>query len=272
MHGSGASGPGGSGATGVSLERPGRHRAGATAVALARAGPARELFTMAALAYAAQRPGHCLSLLQAGATTADSDLDVARLRASGSEVAVSMIDDDNPAARAAVAADPGLASCTLADLRVVALPPRSFDVVQCTLLERIANAELVLDRLVETLRPGGLLLLRTADRESAACFLDRVLPRPLRAPMWRGIRPLPYPAVYERLVSGRGIQSYAQRRGLVISQREASSSLAGTGRQRPGLLLACQVIERLSLGRLSGRHDELRYVIRKPEPGFARVL
>ena len=227
---------------------------------------------MAALAYAAGRPGHSLSLLQAGGTTADSDLDVAKLRASGNEVTVSMIDDDNTAARAAVAADPGLASCTLTDLRVVALTPRSFDIVQCTLLERIANAELVLDRLVETLRPGGLLLLRTGDRDSAACFLDRVLPRPLRALLWRGIRPYPYPAVYERLVSGRGIQSYAQRRGLVISQREASSSLAGPGRQRPRLWLACRVVERLSLGRLSRGHDELRYVIRKPQPGFARVL
>lgn len=213
MDGSDPGGPGGSGATGVSLERPGRHRAGARAVAAARSEPARELLTMVALA-----------------------------------------------------------SCTLADLRVVALTPRSSDIVQCTLLERIANAELVLDRLVETLRPGGLLLLRSGDRDSAACSLDRVLPRALRALMWRGIRPYPYPAVYERLVSGRGIQSYAQRRGLVISQRKESSSLAGPGRQRPGLLLACQVVERLSLGRLSCGHDELRYVIRKPQPGFARAL
>jgi SAM-dependent methyltransferase len=266
------SGPGGSGATGVSLERPGRHRAGATAVALASADPTRELFTTAALAYAAQRPEHSLALLQAGCTTADPDPDAAKLRACGNEVTVSQIDDDNAAARAAVAADPALASCILADLRVVSLTPRSFDLVHCALLERIANAELVLDRLVETLRPGGLLLLRTGDRDCAAGFLDRVLPRPLRALMWRGVRPHPYPAVYERLVSVRGIQSYAQRRGLVISQRQASTSLAGPWRHRSGLMLACRVVERLSLGRLSCAHDELRYVIRKPEPGFARVL
>jgi SAM-dependent methyltransferase len=272
MDGGAASGPGGAGATRVSLERPGRHRAGATAVALPSADPARELFTMAALGYASQRPGHSLALLQAGCTTAGPDPDLAKLRACGNDVAVSMIDDDNAAARAAVAADPGLASCTLADLRVVALTPRSFDIVHCTLLERIANAELVLDRLVETLRPGGLLLLRTGDRDSAAGLLDRILPRPLRALMWRGSRPRPYPAVYERLVSGRGIQSYAQRRGLVIGQRQASSSLAGPRRQPPGLMLACRAVERLSLGRFTCAHDQLCYVIRKPEPGFARVL
>jgi SAM-dependent methyltransferase len=264
----------GRGGTGVSLERPGRHRAGATAVAVAATTTASELFTTAMLGYASQRPGHSLALLQAGCTTAGRDPDLAKLQACGCEVAVSLIDDDSPAARAAVGADPDLASCTLADLRVVPLAPRSFDIVHCTLLERIANAELVLDRLVGTLKPGGLLLLRTGDRDSAAGFLDRVLPRPLRALAWRGrhprLAPL-YPAVYERVVSVPGIQSYAQRRGLVISQRQPVS-LVPRRRQRPGLRLSCQLVERLSLGRLTCAHDALCHVIRKPEPGFARVL
>jgi SAM-dependent methyltransferase len=265
-------GPVGRGGTGVSLERPGRHRAGATAVAVAATAIASELFTTAVLGYASQRPGHSLAVLQAGCTTAGRDPDLGKLRACGCEVAVSLIDDDSPAARAAVAADPDLASCTLADLRVVPLAPRSFDIVHCTLLERIANAELVLDRLVGTLKPGGLLLLRTGDRDSAAGFLDRVLPQPLRGLVWRArLAPL-YPAVYERVVSGPGIQSYAQRRGLVISQRQAVSRLPRRRGQRPGLVLACRLVERLSLGRLSCAHDALCYVIRKPEPGFARVL
>lgn len=275
VEGGQGSGPIGRGAASVSLERPGRHRAGATVVADAATGYGSDLFTAAALGYASQRPGRSLSLLQAGCTTAGGDLDLRRLRASGCEVAVSLIDDDNPAARAAVAANPGLAACMLADLRVVPLAPRSFDIVHCTLLERIANAELVLDRLVETLRPGGLLLLRTGDRDSAAGFLDRVLPRPLRALIWRGRRPglpHPYPAVYEQLVSGRGIQSYAQRRGLVISQRLPLSPVAGRRRRPRALMLAFRLTERLSLGRLSSAHDALCYVIRKPEPGFARVL
>jgi hypothetical protein len=143
------------------------------------------------------------------------------------------------------------------------------------MLERIANAELVLDRLVETLRPGGLLLVRTGDRESAAGFLDRVLPRPFRALMGRSRRPGQarlYPAVYEPVASGRGIQSFAQRRGLVISQRETRPQAAlgpGLAAKTPG---SWQLVSRLSMGRLSCAHDELCYVIRKPEPGFARVL
>jgi SAM-dependent methyltransferase len=267
--------PAGHSATGVSLDRPGRHRAGATAVADLSLQDGTGLFTAAALGYAVQRPGHSLTLLQAGCTTAGGDPDVGKLRASGCEVTVSLIDDDNPATRDAVAADPDLGGCTLADLRVVPLAPRSFDIVHCALLERIANAELVLDRLVETLRPGGLLLVRTGDRDSAAGFLDRVLPRAFRALAARGHRPgraRPYPAVYEPVASGRGIQSYVQRRGLVISQREARSQAAG-GPGPPGQLpWAWRLVSRLSMGRLSCAHDELCYVIRKPEPGFARVL
>jgi SAM-dependent methyltransferase len=262
-----ASEPADRGAAGVSLDRPGRHRAGATAVAEVSPREAGgQLFTSAALGYAVQRPSHTLALLQAGCTTSGPDPDIGKLRASGCEVAVSLIDDDTSAAREAVMADPGLAACTLADLRVVPLAPRAFDIVHCTLLERIANAELVLDRLVETLRPGGLLLVRTGDRDSAAGFIDRKLPLPLRSLIWHGRRPgSRYDAVYEKLASGRGIQSYVQRRGLVISQREARSAAAGH-------LLAGRLIARLSRGRLSCAHDTLCYVIRKPEPGFARVL
>jgi SAM-dependent methyltransferase len=233
------------------------------------------LFTRAVLDYAAQRPGQPLALLQAGCATAGDDPDVGTLRAAGCDLAVSLIDDDVRPARATVTANYELVTCTLCDLRVAPLVPRSFDIVHCALLlERISHAELVLDRLMETVKPGGLLLLQTGDRDCAAGFLDRRLPRPLRATIWRSLKPGepgPYPAVYERLVSGRGIESYVQRRGLVIAQRQALNHLAGQ-RKRPGLLLAARLAARLSRGRLTSAHDELRFVIRKPENRFARVL
>ena len=238
-------------------------------------GRAARLFTQAALGYAAQRSGQPLALLQAGCATAGDDPDPGRLRAAGCDVAVSLIDDDNPATRATVVAHEELGACTLGDLRIAPLVPRSVDIVHCALLlERISHAELVLDRLVEALKPGGLLLLQTGDRDCAAGFLERVLPRPLRALIWRSRRPGepgPYPAVYERLVSERGVESYALRRGLVIAQRQALSLLAGPGWAAP-LLRARRIVARLSRGRLTSAHDELRYVIRKPEDPFARVL
>jgi hypothetical protein len=36
--------------------------------------------------------------------------------------------------------------------------------------------------------------------------------------------------------------------------------------------LSCRVICRVSRGRLTDAHDEVRYVIRKPEDRFARVV
>jgi SAM-dependent methyltransferase len=233
------------------------------------------LFTRAVLDYARQRPGQPLAVLQAGCATAGGDPDIARLRAAGCDLAVSLIEDDHPVARATVTARPDLAMCTLCDVRMAPLVPRSFDIVHCALLlERISHAELVLDRLVEMLKPGGLLLLQSGDRDSAVGFLDRVLPRPLRAMVWRRSRPGetgPFPAVYERLVSVRGLESYAPRRGLVIAKRQALNLLPGR-RRPPGLLLASRLVARLSRGRLTSAHDELRYVIRRPECGYARVL
>jgi SAM-dependent methyltransferase len=240
-----------------------------------RGGRAARLFTQAALDYAAHRPGQTIALLQAGCTTAGDDPDTGWLRAAGFDVAVSLFDDEHPVVRATVVAHQELRVCTLGDLRIAPLVPRSVDIVHCArLLERISHAELVLDRLVDALKPNGLLLLETADRDSAAGFLDRLLPRPLRALIWRSQRPGepgPYPAVYEHLVSQRGIESYVLRRGLVVAQRQALSPLAGRGRAGP-LLLAGQIVARLSRGRLTSAHDELRYVIRKPEDPFARVL
>jgi hypothetical protein len=101
-----------------------------------------------------------------------------------------------------------------------------------------------------------------------------VLPRPLRATVWRNLKPGapgPYPAVYERLVSERGIESYVLHRGLVIAQRQALSLRAGR-RKRSGLQAAARLTAGLSRGRLTAGHDELRYIIRKPENRFARVL
>ena len=234
-----------------------------------------QLFTRAALDYAAHRPGQTMMLLQAGCTTADDEPDLARLRVTGSDLAVSLVDDDSRITRAAVLAQPSLAGSTLSDLRTVSLPPRSFDIVHCALLlHRISNAELMLDRFVEALKPGGLLLVQLVDRDCAVGFLDRVLPRPLRAMVWRSLRPGapgPYRAVYEQVVSARGIQHYVLQRGLVIAQRQALDLLAGA-RRPPGLLMMRGLVSRLSRGRLTAGHDELRYVIRKPESGFARVL
>lgn len=256
------------GVTDAGLDRQGRHRAGDSP------GTGAQLFTRMALDYAGHRPGQAIVVLQAGCATAGGDLDLAALRARRHDLTLTMLDDDNEVTRAAVAGSPGLRPAVLRELRAAPLVPRSADIVHCCLLlDRISHSEIVLGRLVDALRPGGLLLLRTADRETAAGFLDRRLPRPLRRLAWRSLRPGepgPYPAVYEPLTSARGIQLFAARHGLVISQREVCSRLDSRG--RPVVRAARELVAAVTRGRLTAAHDELRYVIRKPEDQFARVL
>ena len=253
-------------ALGASLSRPGAARAGS--------GIDTGLFTRSVLDYAAHRPGQVISVLQFGCVTADGDLDLAGPDARRYQFAVTRLDEDNAVTRTAVARQPGLGQAILADLRAVPLTPRSVDVVHCCrLLDRISHTDILLTRLVDTLRPGGLLLVRTADRQTAAGFLDRTLPRPLRALAWRRLRPGqpgPYPAVYEPLTSARGLQAFATRHGLVVAGRETTSRLAG--QRRPVIAASRALVSALSRGRLTAAHDELGYVIRKPEDRFARVL
>jgi SAM-dependent methyltransferase len=253
--------------------RPGRHRAGNRAGA--GYGPGPDLFTQAVLDYAALQPGRAVAIVQAGCATAGTDLDLPALRASHCAVDLTMLDEDTELTRAAVASRPELAGAVLGELRAAPLPPRSVDVVHCCLLlDRIRNAEIVLGRLAAAIRPGGLLLLRSADRDTAAGFLDRRLPAPLRQLAWNSLRPGepgPHPASYEQLASARGVQLFASRHGLVIVRRELCSRL-DRGRRQPVVRATRWLIAAGTRGRLSAAHDELRFVIRRPEDQFARVL
>ena len=206
------------------------------------------------------------------------ELGIAELAQGGFEISVTAIDGDQPLARRVLLDAHGVYDDVITgDLRTVSIPQRAFDVVYCAaLLERISHVELVLDRLIGALKPGGLLFVRTADRYSATALLDRVLPGPARRAVWSRFRPGtpgPFPAVYEKTVSEEGIASYALMRGLVIAARGSELTRPD---QPPGLSssvrITCAAISRLSRGRYADSHDELLYVIRKPLDRFARVV
>lgn len=258
---------------------PGRHRApplngrqAKPAYTAATAERPVEVFTRFALDYAAQHTGRAVTVLQAGCATAGDELDLAALAASPYEFAVSLLDEDVPPVREAVASRGELTCATLGDLRSIPITPRSYDIVHCSmLLDRITNSEVVLGRLVAALLPGGLLLLRSADRETVAGYLDRKLPESVRAALWRsshGDQPGPFPAIYEPLASATGIESFFTRHGLAIAHRQVCT-VSGPP---PSLLAAHRVVASLSRGRLNSGYDELRYVVRKPVDRFARVL
>jgi SAM-dependent methyltransferase len=234
------------------------------------------LFGRHTRSYAAENSGEQIAILQAGCTTAE-DLGTDALRAAGARLTVGMIDDGTEVTRAAVAKHPGMGEAVLGDLRSVPLAPRAYDIVQCSaLLSRIEHAELVLDRLAGAVKPGGLLLLRVRDRDSAAGFLDRLLPQVLRRAIWRKRQPGepgPHTAVYERIASARGVHAYVVSHGLVIAERAALGGLAGGLPRGPhGYLAAQKLVARMSRGRLTAAHEDLLFVIRKPEDRFARII
>ncbi len=174
--------------------------------------------------YVAQRVGQPVSVLQAGCLAPLRELGLGELAEGGYEISVTAVDADQPLARR-VLRDTHTA-VRRRDHRGPAHgpdPQRAYDVVYCALLlERVRHVELVLDRLTSALKPGGLLLLRTGDRYSAAALLDRMLPGMIRKAVWSRSRPGipgPFTPVYEKAVSEEGIASYALMHGLVIAAR-----------------------------------------------------
>ncbi len=242
----------------------------------------REMFAQPIRDYLHQVLGRPIAVLRAGCQTPIEELGLEKLRASGYEIGITTVDQDSPAARAAAsrAAAPASAAdggAILGDLRMISLPPRSFDIVHCAfLLERIPHAALVLDRFVAALRPGGLLLLRVRDRDCAAAALDRITPEPARRTVWARLHagePGPLPAIYDPVTSARGLQAYALSHGLVVVRRETARTVPEPpGRLTGAIGVARALIAWLSRGRLTDAHDELLYVIRKPEDRFARLV
>jgi hypothetical protein len=242
----------------------------------------REIFAVPVRDRAYRCVGRPVSVLRAGCLTPLGELGLGQLRDVGFEIAVVTVDQAGPQIRprpGAVAAG----EVRIGDLRTVPLPPRSFDVVHCALLlDRISHVELVLDRFTAALRPGGLLLLRIRERDCAAGLLDRLLPHWARRLLWARLdpvgpvapgRPGPFPAVYEKAGSDRGVQAHMRRRGLVITRRETAKTWPdGPDRVSRAVSAACGLICWLTRGRLTDAYNEVLYVIRKPEDRFARVV
>ncbi len=242
---------------------------GVTGDTLAKAGA--DIFAQPVRDYVYQYLGRPVTVLQAGSVTPLAELGLDKLRENGFEINVVTVEVDRPCV------DTAGSDVRVGDLRTIPLPPRGFDIVHCSLLlDRIKHVALVLDRLGAALRPGGILLLRIRDRDCAAGFLDRRLPGWARRALWTRLypgQPGPFPAVYEPTASARGIAAYMLMRGMVIDRRRAVRTLPPEPHRLSRSVSAVRTIVALSSrGRLTDDHDEVMFVIRKPEDRFARVV
>ncbi|TYK49330.1 class I SAM-dependent methyltransferase [Actinomadura decatromicini] len=266
-----------------------------------------DLFSERARQYALEKPLQRIHVLEAGCGWG-TGLDL-----GDRDRHVTGVDQDSSELRVHTVERTDLDTWHLGDLRTVPLPPRAFDIVHATyLIERVPHAELVLDRFVAALKPGGLLLVHLRDRNTAYAFLDRTLPHWLHRSARRGRRRtrqgrgaharVPQPAgdamppgsgaervleraarpagrtapptaVYERVASRSGMQWYCVMRGLVVCEEYASRrSIEALGAGTGPADLLCRLVSLLSRGRLTADHSEVTFVIRKPENRFARVI
>ncbi|WP_312874733.1 class I SAM-dependent methyltransferase [Actinomadura litoris] len=135
-----------------------------------------DLFSERARQYALEKPLQRIHILEAGCGWGEG------LDLGDHDHQVTGVDVESPELRARTCERADLDSWHLGDLRTVPMPPRAYDVVHASyLIERVPHAELVLDRFVAALKPGGLLLVHLRDRNTAFGFLDRHLPRWMHA-------------------------------------------------------------------------------------------
>lgn len=165
----------------------------------------------------------------------------------------------------------------IGDLREISLLPDSYDVAYCSfVLEHVAGAEQVLDRLLAALKPGGLLLLRIPDGDSVYGFLARHSPHWLHVQFKRRIQRNrlagtpgrgPFPTVYDQVVSWKGITAYCARHGMEIVDAYSSNFYLDHFRGFAASVdRGLRWVARMSRGRLTADHSNLAFVIRRPVP------
>lgn len=211
------------------------------------------------------RRGEPLAVLEAGCGR-QWPLDV-----QGLEIRLTGVDMD----AAALGMRTDLDCAIVGDLRDAQLLPRgAYDLIYNSfVLEHVDGAERVLENFVSWLRPGGLLILRFPDRESAYGFAARMTPFRLHVLYKRWIEGMPdagkpgfdpYPTHYDRVITRRGIREFCSRHGCRILEEYGSGFYM---RGRLGLLRRIGAIGlwTMSLGRLAWRHNNLTYVIRSGE-------
>ncbi len=162
----------------------------------------------------------------------------------------------------------------LGDLCTTPLPPASFDVVYSAfVLEHIERADLALENIIQALKPGGLLVIRLPDPQSARGFVTR------RTPFWFHVffakyvekRPnagkpgyAPYPTHYHRSVWKDSLLAMSASHGLhcfwMLSDNHAREEKGALGSLARA---AAHGISLMSFGQLSSSHTSLIYFLRK---------
>ena len=112
------------------------------------------------------------------------------------------------------------------DLRTAELKEDHYDVIyNAFVLEHIEGAALALSNFVRWLKPGGILIVRVPDRDSAQGFFARITPHWVHVLYYRWAWKMknagkpgfaPYRTVYDSVVSTSGLLEFCASNGLIV--------------------------------------------------------
>ena len=151
------------------------------------------------------------------------------------------------------------------DLATVSIEPESFDVVYSSfVLEHVRDADKILENFVRWVRPGGLIILRIPDRDSAYGLVTRCTPFGVHVAYLRYARGYrnagkpgfaPYPTYYDRGMSRAAIHELARRRSLTVVEERGFAGIPPAFRFIPFLVSL--------VSRTAWRHDNVTVVLRR---------
>ena len=209
-----------------------------------------------------------IDILEAGCGN-QWDLDL-----SGLSYLLTGIDRDKDALEIRKNVSKDLDKIIVGDLCNAELDACAFDVIYNSfVLEHVVNADVVLQNFVKWLRPGGLMVIRIPDPMSVQGFITKLTPHwfhvfyykyVLRDPHAGLPGYAPYPTCYHPVVSRRGLAAFCAQNGLsIVNESGESYHNPGNGVVK-GLIKAVKVaVSLMSLGKLSHKHTNLLYIIRK---------
>ena len=178
------------------------------------------------------------------------------------------IDPDERAIHARIASENDLQDYRVAAINDGDFPRHSFDVIYCSyVLEHVVGVRQVLQNFAEWTKPGGLIILRIPDSRSVYGFISRFTPHWVHVHVKRHVFRQttsglpghgPYPVVYEREMSLRGIRAFCDDHGFQISASANGQYLE----RAPWTAPFAAALSILTLGYLKWRHCDLAVLIR----------
>jgi SAM-dependent methyltransferase len=155
----------------------------------------------------------------------------------------------------------------IGDLQDVSIENGSYDVVYSNfVLEHIQGSEYVLQSFTKWLKKGGIIIVQVPDRNSTAIFFSRFTPHFIHILYYKYIKGMrnagepghgPFKAFYDRVLSIDGFRRFSENNGCKI--------LAEVGILSPykGFSFLSRIIQLLSFGKLSHKHNGLLYILQK---------